>query len=233
MAAAATTTHSAAGMCLTRRSSPDPRHPAHGRRAPGGQHPSCAEPSQHRARGETRVVPSPPQPHGAAVRAPGVVGQRPRRAAVRWDPRRRAGREHLLPVWRNARAAVSTWLNAGVPPSQVAEWAGHSVAVLLQISVARIGHSRPVNAGVHRTHQDHIRRAPPLLRDRFRRLRTGAPGGTRTHTVTLLRGLPLPLGYGGAGPPYGSVAVGRLRRRHIGWAGTAPSRGWRRPPRRP
>jgi integrase len=24
--------------------------------------------------------------------------------------------------------AVSTWLNAGVPPAQVAEWAGHSVA---------------------------------------------------------------------------------------------------------
>lgn len=30
-------------------------------------------------------------------------------------------------------AAVSTWLNAGVPATQVAEWAGHSVAVLLQI----------------------------------------------------------------------------------------------------
>ncbi len=30
-------------------------------------------------------------------------------------------------------AAVSTWLNGGVPPTQVAEWAGHSVAVLLQI----------------------------------------------------------------------------------------------------
>jgi integrase len=30
-------------------------------------------------------------------------------------------------------AAVSTWLNAGVPPTQVAAWAGHSVAVLLQI----------------------------------------------------------------------------------------------------
>lgn len=28
-------------------------------------------------------------------------------------------------------AAVSTWLNAGVPATQVAEWAGHSVAVLL------------------------------------------------------------------------------------------------------
>jgi integrase len=30
-------------------------------------------------------------------------------------------------------AAVSTWLNAGVPPTQVAKWAGHSVTVLLQI----------------------------------------------------------------------------------------------------
>ncbi|MBB5625344.1 hypothetical protein [Sphaerisporangium krabiense] len=30
-------------------------------------------------------------------------------------------------------AAVSTWLNAGVPGLQVAEWAGHSVNVLLRI----------------------------------------------------------------------------------------------------
>ncbi|WP_175324759.1 hypothetical protein [Frankia sp. Cppng1_Ct_nod] len=30
-------------------------------------------------------------------------------------------------------AAVSTWLNAGVPPTKVAEWAGHSVEVLLTI----------------------------------------------------------------------------------------------------
>ena len=28
-------------------------------------------------------------------------------------------------------AAVSTWLNAGVPSTKVAEWAGHSLAVLL------------------------------------------------------------------------------------------------------
>jgi hypothetical protein len=28
---------------------------------------------------------------------------------------------------------VSTWLNAGVPSTQVAEWAGHSVGVLHQI----------------------------------------------------------------------------------------------------
>ncbi len=26
-----------------------------------------------------------------------------------------------------------TWLNGGIPPAQVAEWAGHSVAVLLKI----------------------------------------------------------------------------------------------------
>lgn len=30
-------------------------------------------------------------------------------------------------------ACVSTWLNAGVPPTQVAEWAGHSVEVLLKV----------------------------------------------------------------------------------------------------
>lgn len=30
-------------------------------------------------------------------------------------------------------ACVSTWLNAGVPPTQVAEWAGHSVHVLLRV----------------------------------------------------------------------------------------------------
>ena len=30
-------------------------------------------------------------------------------------------------------AAVSRWLNAGVPPTQVAEWAGRSVCVLLTV----------------------------------------------------------------------------------------------------
>ncbi len=30
-------------------------------------------------------------------------------------------------------AAVSTWLNGGIPATQVAEWAGHSVAVLLRV----------------------------------------------------------------------------------------------------
>jgi integrase len=30
-------------------------------------------------------------------------------------------------------ACLSTWLNGGVPPAQVAEWAGHSVEVLLRV----------------------------------------------------------------------------------------------------
>ena len=30
-------------------------------------------------------------------------------------------------------AAVSLWLNAGVPATQVAEWAGHSANVLLKV----------------------------------------------------------------------------------------------------
>jgi integrase len=32
-------------------------------------------------------------------------------------------------------AAVSTWLNAGVPAAQVTEWAGHSVDVLLRVYI--------------------------------------------------------------------------------------------------
>ena len=35
-------------------------------------------------------------------------------------------------------AAVSLWLNAGVPPTQVAEWAGHSVNVLLRVYAKRV-----------------------------------------------------------------------------------------------
>ncbi len=35
-------------------------------------------------------------------------------------------------------AAVSLWLNAGVPATQVAEWAGHSVNVLLRVDASCI-----------------------------------------------------------------------------------------------
>ena len=52
-------------------------------------------------------------------------------------------------------ACVSTWLNGGVPPAQVAEWAGHSVAVLLKV------YAKCIDG------QDHIakRRIEDALRD--------------------------------------------------------------------
>jgi hypothetical protein len=37
------------------------------------------------------------------------------------------------PRRRAAQRRLSTWLNGGVYPTQVAEWAGHSVDVLLRI----------------------------------------------------------------------------------------------------
>ena len=45
--------------------------------------------------------------------------------------------EYASPLARRVydlrHACVSTWLNGGVAPAQVAEWAGHSVAVLLRV----------------------------------------------------------------------------------------------------
>lgn len=57
-----------------------------------------------------------------------------------WDMARAAAfseAEYASPLARRPydlrHAAVSLWLNAGVPPTQVAEWAGHSVNVLLKV----------------------------------------------------------------------------------------------------
>ena len=57
-----------------------------------------------------------------------------------WDKARGAaltpaeyGSQLARRVYDLRHACVSTWLNGGVPPAQVAEWAGHSVAVLLKV----------------------------------------------------------------------------------------------------
>lgn len=57
-----------------------------------------------------------------------------------WHKARRAGLDERQVDSMLARrpydlrhACVSTWLNAGVPPAQVAEWAGHGVEVLLRV----------------------------------------------------------------------------------------------------
>lgn len=110
---------------------------------------------KNRARGEGRTVPSPPELTALLLEHVGEFGTGP-------DGRLFAGeRSPELPkltymrAWRSARrlafteavaasplaatpyalrhACVSTWLNGGVPPTQVAEWAGHSVEVLLKV----------------------------------------------------------------------------------------------------
>lgn len=113
-------------------------------------------PLKQRGLGEIRVVPSPPE-------LTAMLHQHIATFGTTKDGRLFVGErsgDHLpsftvFRVWTRARtraltashaasplaarpydlrhAAVSTWLNAGVPAPQVAEWAGHSVEVLLSI----------------------------------------------------------------------------------------------------
>jgi integrase len=111
---------------------------------------------KHRERGDTRAVPCPPQlafllrehlrlfgtdAHGylfRGVRGTGLFSESTYSRA--WRNARQAAlteEEYASPLARRAyqlrHAAVSTWLNAGVPPQQVAEWAGQSLDVLFKI----------------------------------------------------------------------------------------------------
>jgi integrase len=60
----------------------------------------------------------------AGSRRPAATSGRPSRGSATWS---RAKTPYDL-----RHAAVSTWLNGGVPPTTAAEWAGHSVEVLLR-----------------------------------------------------------------------------------------------------
>ncbi|GLZ06475.1 hypothetical protein Acsp03_39410 [Actinomadura sp. NBRC 104412] len=117
--------------------------------------PRDRQPLKHRAPGETRPVPIHPElvallrrhikefdipPGGRLFVGPrgGIMTDRTYLAA--WHKAREKAlteREVASPLARTPydlrHAAVSTWLGAGVPPAQVAEWAGHSVAVLLRV----------------------------------------------------------------------------------------------------
>jgi integrase len=110
---------------------------------------------KHRAKGDVRVVPVPPPltvllsdhldefgtaPDGRLFRATrgGLLGDKmygdiwraARQAAL--TPQEAASELARRP-YDLRHAAVSTWLNAGVDPTQVASWAGHSVEVLLAV----------------------------------------------------------------------------------------------------
>jgi integrase len=112
---------------------------------------------KHRGEGEIRTVPIPPQqvrlfrahldqygasPDGYVFR--GVKGGLLATITYRraWDRARKAAldaTEYASPLARRRydlrHACLSTWLNGGVAPAQVAEWAGHSVEVLLRTYV--------------------------------------------------------------------------------------------------
>lgn len=110
---------------------------------------------KNRARGESRIVPCPPELTAMLQAHNREFGAG---AGERLFPGERADELPKLTymrVWRAARlatfsaevlasplartpydlrhACVSTWLNGGVPATQVAEWAGHSVEVLLKV----------------------------------------------------------------------------------------------------
>lgn len=110
---------------------------------------------KNRARGEGRTVPCPPEltrllhehiaafgtgtdgrlfPGERADELPKLTYMRVWRAARRGTFSREVQASPLARTPYSLRhACVSTWLNGGVPATQVAEWAGHSVEVLLKV----------------------------------------------------------------------------------------------------
>lgn len=110
---------------------------------------------KHRGKEEVRFVPVPPPLTTLLQHHLAEFNTRPD-GRLFWSPRggplaeavygrawREARRHALTPAEQASplaarpydlrHAAVSTWLNAGVPATQVAEWAGHSVHVLLKV----------------------------------------------------------------------------------------------------
>lgn len=83
---------------------------------------------KHRAAGESRRVPSPPPLTRILLDHLATFGTDHEGRLFRGERG-----HHLARPYDLRHAAVSTWLNGGVAPAQVAEWAGHSVEVLLRV----------------------------------------------------------------------------------------------------
>jgi len=110
---------------------------------------------KHRAEGDSRIVPVHPEltrilrddfaqlgiaPDGrlfSGVRGGDLPTITYRRAWIKARQAALTATELASPLARRPydlrHACLSTWLNGGVYPTQVAEWAGHSVEVLLRI----------------------------------------------------------------------------------------------------
>src|SRR5271165_3885275 len=76
-------------------------------------------------------------------------------------------------------ACLSTWLNGGVYPTQIAEWAGHS-----DLHLTTVGRTQPPRSTTERDHESpvssQVRRAKP-------RISNGEAGGARTHDRRIMR----------------------------------------------
>ena len=110
---------------------------------------------KHRGAGESRAVPVPPELVALLRRHLDEFGTAPDGRLFAGQRAEELPKITYLRAWRAARllaftaevaatplgatpyslrhACVSTWLNGGVPAPQVAEWAGHSVDVLLKV----------------------------------------------------------------------------------------------------
>lgn len=111
---------------------------------------------KQRAVGEGRTVPCPPDLTALLHKYMEIFGTTPDGRLFRGERNQEElPKGTINRAWREARkavfapavlasplagtpydlrhAAVSTWLNAGVPPADVAAWAGHSVEILLKI----------------------------------------------------------------------------------------------------
>lgn len=127
-------------------------------------------PLKHRRAEAVRVVPIPPvlvpvvrahlaeygtTPDGRLFRAATTGGGAPTSVYTEiWSRARKIGlspEQERSPLARRPydlrHAAVSTWLNAGVPPTEVAARAGHSVAVLLSVYAKCIDGERATHNG--------------------------------------------------------------------------------------
>ena len=89
-------------------------------------------------------------------------------------------------------ACLSTWLNGGVYPTQVAQWAGHSVDVLLRTYGTDLaqrpasGRSWPCRAATGHAEQDHDKRAYPQVRHARAGSSDGGAAGARTQDRRIM-----------------------------------------------
>ena len=139
---------------------------------------------KHRAEGDSRIVPVHPElahllrdhlaQFGAAddgrlfsgVRGGELATVTYRRAWIKARQDALTAAEQASPLARRPydlrHACLSTWLNGGVYPTQVAEWAGHSVDVLLRIyAKCVVGQDEAGQAADRRSAPPGLTRHPP------------------------------------------------------------------------